>query len=368
MMVFFIIAIGFAVGRIQIFGFELGDAGILLVALLFGHFGIEIPSIIKDLGLTMFVTSVGFIAGPNFFRNFKRYASSYISLGIVIILAGAIVCALEIAFFNVPVDLCLGMLSGALTSTPGLAASIEATSSQIASIGYGIAYPFGVIGVVFFVQIMPKLLKINIPEERKKYVSSSTTKIIKQEKNYFSMDVIGLFAFSFAIFVGLIIAAIEIPLPGGATFSLGTSGEPLIAGFFFGYSGHIGIIDLKIETHNLIEMREFGLVLFLLGAGTAAGSGLIDIISQYGIVLFIYGASMTIVPLVVGYFFAHKVIKLSIFDSLGAICGGMTSTPALGTLIRVTGTDNVASAYAATYPIALVMIVLTCQFISLIFI
>lgn len=367
MMVFLILMLGFVVGRIQIMGFELGDAGILLVALLFGHLGIEIPSIIKDLGLICFVTSVGFIAGPNFFRNFRRYASSYIILGIVIILSGALVCALEIFVFNVPVDLCLGMLSGALTSTPGLAASIEATSSEVASIGYGIAYPFGVIGVVLFVQIMPKLLKINIPEERKRYISSSTTRIIKQDKNYFSMDVIGLFSFSFAVFVGLLIASIKIPLPGGASFSLGTSGGPLISGLIFGYFGHIAMVDLKIETHNLIQLREFGLVLFLLGAGTAAGSGLVDIIREYGFVLFIYGALMTLVPLVIGYFFAYKVIKLSIFDALGAICGGMTSTPALGSLIGVTGTDNVASAYAATYPIALVMVVLVCQFISLIF-
>ena len=167
---------------------------------------------------------------------------------------------------------------------------------------------------------------------------------------------------------GLLIAAIKIPLPGGASFSLGTSGGPLISGLIFGYIGHIGMIDLKIETHNLIEMREFGLVLFLLGAGTAAGSGLVEIVMEHGLNLFFYGALMTMGPLVVGYFFAHKVIKLSIFDSLGAICGGMTSTPALGTLIRVTGTDNVASAYAATYPIALVMVVLACQFISLIFV
>ena len=76
---------------------------------------------------------------------------------------------------------------------------------------------------------------------------------------------------------------------------------------------------------------------------------------------------MTILPMFAGYFFAAKVLKLSVHNSLGSICGGMTSTPALGTLIRVAGTDDVASAYAATYPVALVMVVLASQFIGIFF-
>ena len=69
--------------------------------------------------------------------------------------------------------------------------------------------------------------------------------------------------------------------------------------------------------------------------------------------------------MLVGYFVAAKLLKLSIFNSLGSITGGMTSTPALGTLIRVAGTDDVASAYAATYPIALVCVVLASQFLAI---
>ena len=112
-------------------------------------------------------------------------------------------------------------------------------------------------------------------------------------------------------------------------------------------------------------MREFGLALFLLGAGVSAGSGFVEILKEHGAMLFVYGAIITLVPMLIGYLFAAKVLKLSVFNSLGSICGGMTSTPALGTLIGVTGTDDVASAYAATYPIALVCVVLACQFIGI---
>ncbi len=72
---------------------------------------------------------------------------------------------------------------------------------------------------------------------------------------------------------------------------------------------------------------------------------------------------MTLVPMFGGFFLGKYVFKLSIFNNLGSLTGGMTSTPALGTLISVAKTDEVAAAYAATYPIALVMIVLAAKFI-----
>ena len=122
---------------------------------------------------------------------------------------------------------------------------------------------------------------------------------------------------------------------------------------------------MKVEKHVLECLREFGLALFLLGAGSQAGSGFVEILKEQGALLFLYGALMTLIPMLLGYVFAAKVLRLSIFNTLGSICGGMTSTPALGTLIRVTETDDVASAYAATYPIALVMVVLASQFIGI---
>ena len=92
-----------------------------------------------------------------------------------------------------------------------------------------------------------------------------------------------------------------------------------------------------------------------------------EVLQEQGVMLFVYGALMTTVPMFSAYFFAAKVLKLSVFNSLGSICGGMTSTPALGTLIRVTKTDDVAAAYAATYPFALILVVLCCQFIGILF-
>ena len=86
-----------------------------------------------------------------------------------------------------------------------------------------------------------------------------------------------------------------------------------------------------------------------------------------GAVLLVAGVVMTLIPMVVGFLFAKYVLKLSLLNSLGSITGGMTSTPALGTLINVSGTEDVASAYAATYPIALISVVLVSQFLIILF-
>lgn len=366
MVVFLVAVIGYLIGSIKIKGIEIGTAGVLLVALVFGHFGYTVPKEIQDMGLILFVTSVGFIAGPNFFRNFKVNAKNYILLGFIIIISGALATVAIIKLAGVPTDLGVGMMAGALTSTPGLAAALEATApSTQASIGYGIAYPFGVIGVVLFVQLVPKFLKTDMAKERAEFEAAAGVEVKTGKKAYFKADLLGFFPLALAIVLGIILAKITIPLPGGANFSLGTSGGPLIAGLVLGHFGHIGNLSLKVEKSALECMREFGLCMFLLGAGTDAGGGFIETLQEQGVILFLYGAIITLVPMIIGYIVASKVLKLRIFNTLGSICGGMTSTPALGTLISVTGTDDVASAYAATYPFALVSVILASQFIGM---
>ena len=101
-------------------------------------------------------------------------------------------------------------------------------------------------------------------------------------------------------------------------------------------------------------------MLFLIGAGVAGGS---SFVKYFNGIYFIYGVLMTIVPMFVGFFFAKYVLKMPLLNNLGSITGGMTSTPALGTLISTAGTEDVASAYAATYPIALIAIVLASKLI-----
>ena len=364
-----IAALGYFVGGIKIKGIELGTAGVLLVALVFGHFGVEIPSIVRNLGLSLFVGSVGFIAGPKFFRDFKTNAASYILLGFVIILSGAVTSVLVSKLGGIRPELSVGLLTGALTSTPGLAAAQEAAGelADLATTGYAIAYPFGVIGVVLFVQLMPRILKVDMADERAHFEAAHTAKVKRYDGWLFKFDQGGFFAFMLSIVLGIVLGNVHIPLPGGASFSLGTTGGPLIMGLLFGHFAHFGHLDVTVPIEELKTFRELGLMLFLIGAGVSGGAGFVDTLKEEGFMLFIYGALMTLIPMFVGYFVASKVLKLRLLNNLGSITGGMTSTPALGTLISVAKTDDVASAYAATYPIALVAVVLCSQFIVILF-
>lgn len=401
--VFAVLLLGYALGRITFKGISLGDAGVFIVALVFGallfhvnEFGQLIfagsskpydfnagLSLIESLGLILFVTSVGFIAGPKFFGNFKRNFKSYVLLGLIIILAGGAAAAGCIGLGEVVgygssikeqdgfVAMIVGLLSGSLTSTPAFSAAKATVDPQyqgLVSVGHGIAYIFGVIGVVLFVQLVPKLAKANMDEERAKLVVKTEESKKPFLGKLFEIDHMGIAAFSLAAILGTLIGQVKIPLTGaglsGTCFSLTTTGGCLLVSLVLGHFGRIGKVNIMPSAGTLKLFRELGLVLFLVGAGIPGGA---EFVANFDIMYFVYGIIMTIVPLLVGFLFAKYVLKLSLLNNLGSITGGMTSTPALGTLIGTAGTEDVASAYAATYPIALIAVVLVSQFLIILF-
>jgi len=369
MMVFLIAALGYGLGRIKIKSISLGTSGVLLVALIFGHFGYVVPSAMQSFGLLLFVGAVGFIAGPVFFENFRKRAFSYILLGLTIIASGSLAAIVFNKVQGVPGELTAGLLAGALTSTPALATAIEATGgNELATIGYGIAYPFGVLGVVFFVQLVPKFLRANVETEAAKLSGKTEDarpgEAAKAKAKVF--DASGNFPYAVAMVLGILLGSIKVPLPGGMSFSLGNTGGALISGLLFGHFGRIAGVSIEVPKKTLEVFRELGLALFLMGAGSSAGQGFVEVLREYGWGLFLNGAMITLVPMLVGFLVAFRLFKLELFNCLGSITGGMTSTPALGTLIDVAKTDNVAIAYAATYPIALIAVVIMTQVVLLI--
>ena len=287
------------------------------------------------------------------------------------ILSGGLTCFAITKLTGMDAALTAGMLSGALTSTPGFAAAKAAAGEvreSLVAVGNGVAYPFGVIGVVLFVQLMPKILRADMDAERKKLVGNEAAKVTEKEKTgkaLFSFEPFGLLPVCLGILGGILLGTITIPLPGGSSFSLGNTGGALIVALILGHFGRIGRLNMQVPTTTSKLLRELGLVLFLAGSGVEGGKQFVAILKEQGPILFVYGALMTMVPMLIGYFFAAKVLKLSLLNNLGSITGGMTSTPALGTLISSAGTDDVAAAYAATYPMALAAIILVCQLVIL---
>ena len=386
-------AVGYILGRITIKGVNLGTGGVFIIALVFGVFfyeplcnafggasftGLEPTAfvdkalgIIETLGLVLFVTSVGFIAGPKFFGNLKKNFKSYILLGLIIIVSGALATVGCIFVGRLFTDLdnaeftamLVGILSGSLTSTPAFSAAkdtveiINPDNVGLVSVGHGIAYLFGVIGVVLFVQLIPKMVKADMDAERAKITAVAGVDEKKYTGKLIHMDEFGFMPFALAAALGIMLGSVKI-----GNFSLTTTGGCLLVALIFGHFSRVGKISIMPEVNTLKVFRELGLMLFLIGAGISGGA---EFIAQFEAVYFLYGVIITIIPMFVGFIFAKFVLKLPLLNNLGSITGGMTSTPALGTLIGVSKTEDVASAYAATYPFSLIAVVLASQIIIL---
>ena len=392
--VFAIASIGYLLGRITIKGVNLGTGGVFIIALLYGilfydqlaaQFTVttltgtttyvsNVLKAVENLGLILFVTSVGFIAGPKFFSNLKKNFKSYVMIALIIIASGtlaAIGCILVGRLSTDPekyaelTAMIAGLLAGALTSTPAFSAAKESAGDYetAVSTGYGIAYIFGVIGVVLFIQLMPKFMKANMDLERSKITAVEEGSGEKEKKTakkaLIEMDGFGLMPFSLAAILGMLLGSFKV-----AGFSLTTTGGCLLVSLIFGHFSRIGRISIMPDVKTLKVFREFGLMLFLIGAGVAGGATFLQMFQP---VYFLYGVVLTIVPMIGGFLFAKYVLKLPLLNNLGSITGGMTSTPALGTLINVSGTEDVASAYAATYPFALIAVVVASQLIIRLF-
>lgn len=170
---FLIICIGFIIGNIKIKGISLDISAIIFIALIFGHFGVSLPDILGKIGLVLFIYTIGIQAGPGFFDSFKEQGRNLILMAVVVIFSAALITLASISIFNIDTSIAIGLLAGALTSTPGLAAAIETTQSPLASIGYGIAYPLGVIGVILFVRLYPRILKINLKKAEEAFEAKS---------------------------------------------------------------------------------------------------------------------------------------------------------------------------------------------------
>lgn len=175
--VFAILALGSWIGQWSLRGISLGAAGVLFTGLVFGHFGMKVPKPVMDFGLLLFVYSVGLSAGPSFFRTFRKRGIQFVLLTLVVVGTGALLTGLLAVSLDLPLALAIGMYAGALTCTPALAAAIDTLSrvmpeaAPLASVGYGIAYPYSMIGMVLLIQFLPRLLKRSVKKEEQLWLA-----------------------------------------------------------------------------------------------------------------------------------------------------------------------------------------------------
>lgn len=515
---FLIIALGFVLGNIKIKGFSFDVSAVIFVALFFGHYGIHVAPAVQSIGLVLFIFTVGIQAGPGFVDAFRKKGRKYVTFSALLVLSALLVSIGLMYAFDVKPDMIAGIISGALTSTPGLSVAIEATNSPDASIGYGVAYPFGVIGVILFVKLLPKMMRLDLDQAYKEFKSSSEEKVEEVVSRDFIVENDPLFGKSLreidlrrmtgctvsriqkgqevvtstpdirlesgdvvravgtlhdleqfelvvgkqttmqvplkadfviqtllltnkslvnqpiskiqlqhgcnavvtrirragidftaqpstplkfgdkltvgcrredlervakvlgnnsralsdtdflpvalGITLGILVGKIVMSFGSALEVSLGITGGVLITALVLSNIGRTGPIVWTMSSAANNLLRQLGLLFFLAGVGTNAGQNLVDTITNSGVKLILVGAVITIVPLVVSLLLNKWVYKLSIFELLGVITGGMTSTPGLAACSSMSNDETPSMVYATVYPVAMVSLLIAIKILA----
>lgn len=182
-----VIALGIAIGHIRLFGISLGIAGVLFSGLLFGHFGLtinqEILEFCREFGLILFVFTIGMHVGPSFFASFRKQGLKLNLLAASVVFLGVGVTLALYYFADLPLAVAVGLLSGAVTNTPGLGAAQQAlreglpdamNTGELSGMAYAVAYPFGIIGIILTMLLIRAVAKVNLAKESEKFDREQT--------------------------------------------------------------------------------------------------------------------------------------------------------------------------------------------------
>ncbi len=151
---FLIISLGFILGRIKIKGLSLDVSAVIFIALLFGHFGVTIPKALGDIGLVLFIFTIGIQAGSGFFDSFRSKGETLIILALLIVGSASITGIIFKYALGIDTPSIVGLIAGGMTSTPGLAAADSMADSSASSIAYATVYPIAMVFLILFIQFI----------------------------------------------------------------------------------------------------------------------------------------------------------------------------------------------------------------------
>ncbi len=337
---FLIVAVGWPLGKIKIGGISLGLAAVLLTAIGGGILLARLSpdtissaftqmlSELSALGTALFVSAVGLQAGLGIQKASKKEAFLAAWLGVSMVAMGFLASRL-LQCYDATLSLSLsdGIFCGAMTSSPALASVCESGEDAIAAtLGYGMAYPIGVITTVLWVQITARHATLNgecIKHfQKKKAGNASLLPIIS-----------GICVLGFGLG--------KCPLVGDL---IGRTGSILLLSMIVG-----ACLAKRCKAEpgaSLSVYRTLGLLLFFVGNGISAGARLGDGISLHP---FLYALIIALVPLIVGTLVCRFAWHRSFADTACLLAGGMTSTPALGTILEKKDVSPDLSLYSFSY-------------------
>lgn len=526
LLLFLILPLGYWLGLLKIKGIAFGSAGVLFIALAFGYAGFTLPKSIMDIGLILFVYSVGLAVGPKFFSSFRKQGIRFILIGLVATIAGGIATIAVTKIWHLPIDIASGLYTGALTNTPALAAAMEFVariakgSADKVSTGYGIAYPFAMIWTVILVQSLPILFKSQLSTEEKQYqadeersfpdlivktiqiqnpdwaektilelnpnrkIQATITRIkrnnavimvdtqthfqlsdiilavgtkdsiaklaeilgsiIDDEVDFSSQittqdiemnqpllagktlkeldiphrygviitrvrkgdfeiapygdlmldmgdglhlvgpekemekavqsiqgearhrDETNMLPFLIGLCIGILIGQIPIPISNGNSIRLGTAGGVFLLSLILGHYRKIGSFYWYVPKATQNFARDFGILLFLAGVGTSAGSKLTTAFQESGLVLLLAGLCITIFTSLVTLGVLLIWYRNNMLFLMGCLSASTTNPPALTAASSKTKTSIPALGYASVYPAALIFKILFVQLLAII--
>ncbi len=358
-LLFLIIVAGFTIGRIRIKGISLGIAGILFVAMFAGFLmnlllpegSVEIiinaQSTLKTfskLGTSLFVSVIGLQTGFSIKNNSKNSIISF-SIGAIMSISGVMVMLLiSVIDKTISYSSLLGILCGALTSTPGLSSVCElvGSESEIAVLGYSCSYLSGVILVVFFAQLFAG--------KRTDNKNQTQPQLYIKTKNYPELILICLTALWGNILGNIKIASL--------TLYFGTTACTLMIGLVVGYVFCKNSKPNLISDHYLDAFRNFGLALFFVGTGFSTGSQNIT----FDIRTILYGVLTTLTSIICGWGLCKLIGRKHPQHQEFIIAGGMTSSPAYGAIAPY-ATEASTNCFAFSYFGALISLIVSIPFI-----
>jgi putative transport protein len=193
-----VIAVGLLLGKIKIFGISLGTTWILFFGIFLGHLGLQIEpellNFLKEFGLILFIFSIGMQVGPSFFSSFKQGGVTLNLLASGVVLLGVTITIVIHLITGLPIATMVGILSGAVTNTPGLGAAQQtfadatgATDPTIAT-AYAVAYPLGVVGIILSLLLFRYIFRINMAQENSQLDQLSESR--QTEAQMFSLTVL----------------------------------------------------------------------------------------------------------------------------------------------------------------------------------
>lgn len=183
----FVISAGLLLGKIKIFGISLGTTWILFSGIFLGHIGLQVDEnvlhFLKEFGLILFIYSIGMQVGPSFFSSFKQGGITLNMLATGVVLLGVLVTFIIHVATGIPIPTMVGILSGAVTNTPGLGAAqqtytdVTGVADPTIATAYAVAYPLGVVGIILSIVLFKYIFKIDSAKENAKLENNDVSKM-----------------------------------------------------------------------------------------------------------------------------------------------------------------------------------------------